>query len=90
MSDNFESYLVDLNGGEVISAHVHRGTSYVANLYKNNWAYEKRYNNRNTMPKLKDGATVRNFYEEMSRLNKEIQTENQTQNQTQEQTQYQE
>lgn len=73
MSDNFESYLVDLNGGEVISAHVHRGTSYVADLYKNNWAYEKRYNNKNGMPKLKDGATVHNIYEELSKLNEESQ-----------------
>ena len=77
MSDNFESYLVDLNGGEVISAHVHRGTSYIANLYKNNWAYKKSYNNRNIMPKLKDSATVYNNYESRSKLNKEIQDQNQ-------------
>ena len=79
MSDNFESYLLDLNGGEVVSAHVHVGTSYVANLYKNNWAYEKRYNNRNIMPKLKDCATVHNIYEEMSRLNEETQDQRQDQ-----------
>ena len=77
MSDNFESYLVDTNGGEVISAHFHRGTSYIANLYKNNWAYEKSYNNRNIMPKLKDSATVYNIYESRSKLNKEIQDQNQ-------------
>ena len=77
MSENFESYLIDLNGGEVVSAHVHRGTSYIANLYKNNWAYEKSYNNRNTMPKLKDSATVHNIYESRSKLNKEIQDQNQ-------------
>tara|TARA_Y100000389_G_C17340416_1_gene453000 strand:- start:108 stop:344 length:237 start_codon:yes stop_codon:yes gene_type:complete len=77
MSDNFESYLVDLNGGEVISAHVHVGTSYVANLYKNNWAYEKNYNNKNGLPKLKDSATVRNIYEETSKLNEEIQDQKQ-------------
>ena len=77
MSDNFESYWVDLNGGEVISAHVYLGTSYIANLYKNNWAYKKSYNNRNIMPKLKDSATVRNIYEETSKLNKEIQDQNQ-------------
>lgn len=77
MSDNFESYLVDLNGGEVISAHVHLGTSYIANLYKNNWAYKKSYNNRNIMPKLKDSATVYNIYESRSKLNKEIQDQNQ-------------
>ena len=77
MSDNFESYLVDLNGGEVISAHVHRGTSYIANLYKNNWAYKKSYNNRNIMPKLKDIAKVHNIYKSRSKLNKEIQDQNQ-------------
>jgi hypothetical protein len=77
MSDNFESYLVDLNGGEVISAHVHRGTSYVANLYKNNWAYEKSYNNKNGLPKLKDSATVHNTYDSSSRLNEETQDQKQ-------------
>jgi len=77
LSDNFESYLVDLNGGEVISAHVHRGTSYVANLYKNNWAYEKSYNNKNGLPKLKDSATVHNTYDSSSRLNEETQDQKQ-------------
>lgn len=77
MSDNFESYLVDLNGGEVISAHVHRGTSYVADLYKNNWAYEKSYNNKNGLPKLKDSATVHNTYDSSSRLNEETQDQKQ-------------
>ena len=77
MSDNFESYLVDLNGGEEISAHVHRGTSYVANLYKNNWAYEKSYNNKNGLPKLKDSATVHNTYESTSRLIEETQDQKQ-------------
>ena len=87
MSDNFESYLLDLNGGEVVSAHVHVGTSYVANLYKNNWAYEKRYNNRNTMPKLKYSARVHNIYEEFSKLNEETQEQNQEQTQEQNQDQ---
>jgi len=77
MSDNFESYLIDLNGGEEFSAHVHRGTSYVANLYKNNWAYEKSYNNKNGLPKLKDSATVHNTYESTSRLNEETQDQKQ-------------
>jgi len=77
MSDNFESYLIDLNGGEVISAHVHRGTSYVADLYKNNWAYEKSYNNKNGLPKLKDSATVHNIYKETSKLNEETQDQKQ-------------
>ena len=79
MSENFENYLVDIKDSEVVSAHVHRGTSYVANLYKNNWAYEKRYNNKNGMPKLKDGATVHNIYEEMSGLNEETQDQDQDQ-----------
>ena len=41
MSEKFENYLLDIKDCEVVSAHLHHVTSYVANLYKNNWAYEK-------------------------------------------------
>ena len=83
MSEKFENYLVDIKDGEVVSAHLHRGTSYVADLYKNNWAYEKKYDNKNMMPKLKDSATVHNIYQELSNLNDQDQEEDQHQEEDQ-------
>ena len=54
MSSNYSTYgsfIINANGKE--SAHIHRTTSYVANL-KNNWAYK----NKSNMPKLKNSAHV--------------------------------
>lgn len=56
MSDIYSNYgvfIVNVNGGIIESAHVHRSTSYVASLRKN-WAYK----NRSQVPKLKNSAPI--------------------------------
>ncbi len=56
MSSNYSKYgafTINTNGETQESAHVHRTTSYIANL-KNNWAYKNKLN----MPKLKNSAHV--------------------------------
>ena len=53
MSSNYGSFIINVNGIE--SAHVHRTTSYVADL-KKNWAYK----NKPNIPKLKNSATIYN------------------------------
>lgn len=61
---NYGSFIINTNGYEC--AHVHRTTSYVANL-KNNWAYK----NKSNIPKLKNSAPVyhnSDFKETMSKL----------------------
>lgn len=61
---NYGAFIINANGEE--SAHVHRTTSYIANL-KNNWAYK----NKSNIPKLKNSATVyhnSDFEEIMSKL----------------------
>ena len=51
MSSNYGSFIINVNGIE--SAHVHRTTSYVADL-KKNWAYK----NKQNIPKLKNSKYV--------------------------------
>ena len=55
MSNSYGAYIIENNGGYERSAHVHRTTSYIANL-KNNWAYK----NKTNIPKLKNSATIYN------------------------------
>tara|TARA_A100001011_G_scaffold374508_1_gene435065 strand:+ start:74 stop:307 length:234 start_codon:yes stop_codon:yes gene_type:complete len=61
---DYGAFIINANGKE--SAHVHRTTSYIANL-KNNWAYK----NKSNIPKLKNSAPVyhnSDFKEIMNKL----------------------
>tara|TARA_Y100000816_G_C25569625_1_gene307077 strand:+ start:44 stop:283 length:240 start_codon:yes stop_codon:yes gene_type:complete len=50
----YDYFIIEPNGGYERSAHVHRCTSYVAELHKKNWAYK----NRIYVPKLKNSVKV--------------------------------
>ena len=69
MSSNYSNYgafIINANGGTQESAHVHRSTSYIADL-KNNWAYK----NKSNIPKLKNSVSVyhnSDFKEIMNKL----------------------
>ena len=63
---DYGAFIINTNGGTDESAHVHRTTSYVADL-KNNWAYK----NKSKIPKLKNSTPVyhnSDFEEIMSKL----------------------